>query len=198
MNRSTGKVIKLSRTKNDSRSQPLLELYREHGHAVVNFVRRRTLGIGEDPEDIAQEVFAKISARDQFWIGEDKDKHNIRAYLFSMANNLIVDLQRRQQVQFRYLQSEKDNSTPEDEWNQDSPEDLVMLDSYLKVYKQVLADLKPSWRQVFLLRRFKYMSYRQIAEHLGLTEKKAEHYFRHAIVRLKAARDKLDRAGEAK
>lgn len=191
------KIIKLIRAKRDPRHLSLTELYHEHGNAVANFVRRRTLGIGEDPEDIAQEVFAKVSARENLLELQKGGGTNIRAYLFSMANNLIVDLQRRQQVQRRYLQSEKNNSSPDDEWFQDSPEDLVMVDRQLKTYKEVLARLKPIWRQVFLLRRFKYMSYREIAEHLGLTEKKAEYYFGQALMRMKAARDKLNRTGEA-
>lgn len=198
MNRSTGRVIKLTQKKRDSRSQLLMELYRQHGQAVVNFVRRRTLGIGEDPEDITQEVFAKISARDQFLADTGNSQHSIRAYLFSMANNLIVDIQRRQQVQLRYLQSEKDKSVTGDECYQDSPEELVALDRHLKVYKETLGNLKPVWRQVFLLRRFRYMTYREIAGQLELTEKKVEHYFRQALMRLNEAREKLEREGESK
>ena len=174
----------------------LAVLYETYGSKVVNFIRQRTLGMDEDPEDIAQEVFAKIAQRQELLDDISQGNVNRLPYLFSMANNLVIDLRRRQKLRHSHLQSEERQQTAEDGVAQDSPEDVAVMGNQLDSYKRTLASIKPAWRQAFLLHRFKYLTYREIAEKMDVSSKQAEYFVTQAVVKLKETKARLDRAGE--
>ena len=196
MKQVSKKTLRLITSRANSREKLLDDLYRKHGHAMAGFIRQRTLGTDDDPEEIVQEVFSKLASQEGLLRDMEQDLINRRPYLFSMANNLLIDIRRKQQVRRKYQESEKNTQVMEDEEVRETPENLAVMEDHLQVFKHTLAKIKPVWRQAFLLYRFQYKSYREVAEHMGLTIKQVEYFVTQTLTRLKTARDRLEREGD--
>ncbi len=192
----SSKVVKFTGSAHASREPVLEKLYRDHGRELINFIRQRTRKVDEEPEDIAQEVFLRLARRGELLDNIEQGTVNKRPYLFSMANNLVVDLERRKTRLRKYKEAEQDHFDPDESLVIETPESLMVLHGEVAIFKQVIAELKPAWRKAFLLNRFKYMSYQQISTQMGATVKQVENYIAQALVRLRAAQEQLDKQGE--
>ena len=189
-------VVELLSPGRESTAQLLERLFREYGGEVVNFIRQRAEQIAEQPEDIAQEVFLRLAKREQLLEEMRLGQVNCRPYLFSMANNFLVDLERRKARVRKYEESAYGQLDPHESVDGETPEALAIVDSEVAAFKHVIADLQPAWRQAFLLNRFKYMSYQEIARHMGVTVKQVEHYITRVLIRLRDVQEQLDKQGE--
>lgn len=196
MKHTPGKVIKLLNPVRESREQLLERLYLEYGSEVVNFIRQRASQSDEDPEDVAQEVFAKLATRKQLLEDFRQGHVNKRPYLFSMANNLLVDLERRRKLKHKYQQRESEQRIVEESLQGETLEDLAVINSNMRHFKKAIAGLKPTWRRAFLLNRFKYMTHKEIARHMGVTAKQVENYLTQAVIRLREVQARLEESGE--
>ena len=188
MVRETLKLVGVTQSR-----QTLDVLYRAHGRDVVNFIRQRACRLDIDPEDVAHEVFAKLAQRKELVEKFRMGTVNQVPYLFSMANNLVADIERkvaRQRGHFESFRSCNDASST------DSPESLALADSDLDTFKNVIKELKPSWREAFLLNRFRYLSYPEVAQVMGITVKQVENYIAQALNKLREAQAALEESGE--
>ena len=188
MTRKKGNVVDFTERRETS-DQVLERLFSQHEAALRTFVRRR-LGSVEEIEDVVQEVFARLARLGDLHTRIQAGKGDGRSYLFTVANNLIVDQERRKTLQRQY-----DNQTDEgDLVTEVTPETIVATDRELEIIKQVIMNLKPSWRRAFVLNRFHYMSYREVAEHMGITIKQVESYMAQALVKLRDAERAMENA----
>lgn len=188
MSKNSLKIIDISSRQEKVRSEVLEQLFREHKAALCTYIQRRARYI-EEPDDIAQEVFLRIAKRpdlvEQIRSGRVKN----RAYIFSMANNLLSDLERRRVLQRDY--SSNEYSFAAEDCVEVSPERVAAAHQELETMKWVIMRLKPKWRRVFVMSRFHYMSYREIAEKMGVTVKQVEGYMAQALVRIRDAERRL-------
>jgi RNA polymerase sigma-70 factor (ECF subfamily) len=114
-------------------------------------------------EDITQDVFVKL------WETREKiDKRTIKAYLYTIAQNVTINQLKRQQLMFKFKQK------PTIDRDTDNPEKLAEMDEYQKKLESVLAILPEGGRQVFLMNRLEDLTYAEIAERLGLSVKAVE------------------------
>lgn len=183
------KIIEISSRQEKVRAQVLEQLFHEHREALCTYIRRRARYI-EEPEDIAQEVFLRIARRPDLVEKIRSGLVKNRAYIFSMANNLLADLERRRALQRDY--DARELLTAEQFGSEPSPERTVVADRELEVMKRVIMRLKPNWRRVFVMSRFQYMSYREIAEKMGVSLKQVEGYMAQALVRIRDAEKRLN------
>ena len=175
-------VIDFGRRQRETREQVLERLFSEHGAALRSFVHGRT-GVENDPDDVVQEVFVRLARMKGLRAKLDDTKSRNRAYMFTIANNLIVDYERRKALQRSYnVQSGEAGKVQEI-----TPEAAASAERDLSTLKQVIAEMRPAWRHAFVLNRFKYMSYTQIATHMGVTIKQVENYMTQALVRVRDA-----------
>lgn len=129
-------------------------------HAPVLRSRLRRLKNGSDElEDLVSEVLTRAYANPRW-----QQVENGRAYLFTIARNLLVDSARRQKVvsfdtivEFESLQSSYDLSAH-----------LCARDQLRKL-QPVLDALPAQARRVFVARRLHEKSLPQIAEEMGLS-----------------------------
>ncbi len=143
-------------------------------HSQLMQVIERNLPPGEDAEDIAQEVYVRLSSRvDQATIA------NERAFLFATARNLIIDIVRNRQVQRR------DQHVPleEERCISDYPdtERLAASAQALQRFEQVIGELPRKCRKVYVLHRVSGMTYSQIARHCRITVSAVEKHMARAV-----------------
>jgi len=120
---------------------------------LVTFLRRR---FGpETAEDIAQEAFARaLSATGEI--------HNPRAFLATVALRAAADQRRREVARPVVVEVEEADGA-------------VLPDALEQVLlKQLLRELPPPVREVYLLSRIAGLTYAEVAERLGISVKRVE------------------------
>lgn len=132
---------------------------------------RRLKGGSDDLEDLVSEVLTRAYANPRW-----QQVENGRAYLFTIARNMLVDSARRQKIvafdtiiEFEALQSCYDLSAH-----------LCARDQLRKL-QPVLDALPPHARRVFVARRLHEKSMGQIAEEMGLSVSTVEKHLGVAL-----------------
>ena len=116
-----------------------------------------------------------------------------RSYLLSMANGLMVDRGRKQQVRSAYAEAQRE--IEREHLDEHSPERIVAAQLELEAVKAVILDMPLNWRVALLLQRLRNMSYEDIALHMGVQVKQVDNYLVQALRRLRKARRKIEAAG---
>jgi RNA polymerase sigma-70 factor (ECF subfamily) len=143
------------------------------------------LGSHTDAEDIVQETCTRLLRFDDL----EHDESRARSYMFKVATNLAYDRHRK-----RREQSIEDVGLAAEPLTAiDGPDAMVDLDRAMETITQVLLQLKPRSRQVFLLRTAEGLSFEAIAERLGISQRSVERDMKQA---LDACQRRLNRLAE--
>ncbi|WIO73672.1 sigma-70 family RNA polymerase sigma factor [Porticoccaceae bacterium LTM1] len=172
-------VVDFHNRNTSARDRILKRLFDDHAGSLRAFVRRRTRS-RVDTEDVVQEVFSRLANMDGL---EERIQGSGRNYLFTMANNYIVDLERKETLQRGY--DEEQSHRSDGLVNEAGPERVVIAEREMASLKLAIQKLKPSWRRAFVLNRFHFMSYKQVSEKMGITSKQAENYILRALAQLR-------------
>ncbi len=128
-------------------------------------------------EDVVQDVFIKIWEKEKMEIGADQ----LKFYLFTaVRNNCLTLLQKNRKAPVKELEDEDG-----------ADEMMIRLDPEDKgkdpkmLIAKAMEQLPPKCREVFMLSRVSGLSYRQIAESLGISVKTVENQMGKAIRVLK-------------
>ena len=81
----------------------LEQLFKEHGLALRSFLLARISMPVDELEDVVQEVYLKLAQQDDLNSKIADESGSTRAYLFTAANNLVIDMQRRQTLHRYYI-----------------------------------------------------------------------------------------------
>lgn len=133
------------------------QLYSHHRGWLHNWLRGK-LGCSEQAADLVQDTFIRVMAARSNIANLDQP----RAYLSSIARNLVIDHWRRKELEQAYLAAI--SLLPEQE--APSPEQSLLVFEALEQVDKVLQSLPPATRQVFLLSQLDGMTYAAIAEQL--------------------------------
>ncbi|WIO74129.1 sigma-70 family RNA polymerase sigma factor [Porticoccaceae bacterium LTM1] len=172
--------------------QELLEsLFHKHSLALKKFLRGRS-GCCE-PEDVIQEIFAKLAKRNDLKDKFGQDEKRNRAYMFTMANNIVVDIERSNSSRRRNEDVVQTHTLLVEDSSEGSPEVLAQALEDLEVMKMTLKKMNPNWSKAFMLNRFKNLTFPQVAEKMGVSVKTVEKYVRNALIELR--RDLMDLQG---
>lgn len=121
-------------------------------------------------EDLAQDVFL------QLWEKRDEVKdETVRAYLYTIARNTFLKSTRRQKYDLKF------RSEYFEENEHESPEFIMEMKEFDRKLQEVLAALPEKSRVVFLMNRMDGITYREIAESLGVTVKAVEKQMSKAL-----------------
>lgn len=171
--------------KNPERKAAILEvLYRDYERALRSFLYGRVRS-ESDIDDIVHEIFERISRLDELQEHLLHSTEKSRAYLFTAANNLVVDHERRRAVRRRY-QSEQSSQSQTVAYEL-SPDVVVSATQELSAVKAAIRELDPNWRQAFLLARFKGLSRKDISAVMGVSIRQVENYITKALKALRRA-----------
>lgn len=186
-------VIELASRGRPGRRQLVEQLFDRHARGLRLFLRGRSVP-HDRIEDLVQELFTRLMGVERLEEKMSDSTGSSRSYLLTMANNMIVDRQRRSRVRRAYAaeQQEIEHERVEER----TPERIVAAQLELEAIKAVIMDMRLNWRLAIVLQRFGNMSYEDIASHMGVTVKQVENYSVRGMRRIRKARRKIESAGE--
>jgi RNA polymerase sigma factor (sigma-70 family) len=153
--------------------------------ALTRFLRAR--GAGTDAEDLVQELWVKIASFKPGPVAEPV------AYLYRMADNLMLDRRRSDQRRGRRNEQWSDvNDGLADIAVQPSAERVLIARDTLRAVETVLADLGERTNMVFRRFRIDGVSQRDIATELGVSLSSVEKHLQkayRALLRVEEASD---------
>lgn len=178
--RKLDNVVPLSRGQSESKQEALDRLFREHAEPLRGMFNASMRG-SPDVDDVIQEVFSRLSTMDDLPEKFPRGKKGVRSFLFTMANNLIIDMSRAKNTRTKYVQCrlQERNSAG---ITVNSPESNVQAARELEVIKRSLQRMSIQWRDAFILNRFRHMSYREVAQVMDVSVKTVEKYVSKALL----------------
>ncbi|MBD9443278.1 sigma-70 family RNA polymerase sigma factor [Pseudomonas sp. PDM04] len=143
-----------------SPTSPVEQLYENHHSWLQGWLHRR-LGHRADAEDLAHDTFIRV-LRAPHQVTELRQP---MAFLASIANGLLINRWRRQEIERAYLEA----LAARPEARVSSPEDRYLVIETLLQLDSLLIGLSVRVRQIFFLSQIDGLTYPQIAVQLGLT-----------------------------
>ena len=187
-------VIDLASRAIAGRRRLVERLFGEHAPALRVFLKGRLVPLDEI-EDLVQELFARLMKVRGLDEKMRASTGSNRSYLLTMANNLVVDMQRKARIRGNYAARQR--GLDSERIDERTPEEIVAAQMELEAMRAVILEMRPRWRQAFVLHRFRNMSYEDIALHMGLTVKQVENCIGQAMKRIRKARRRIDAVGQA-
>ena len=152
------------------------ELYERYFAVIYSFVRKM-LQDEDQAEDVTQEVFLAFYVN-----GTQHPIKSVRSYLYQSARYAIIDLFRKQKYQHAYLAGLQECYN-KGTWVTDE----VLIERELQHQIELEVDrLPPKMRKIFELSRRQYLSNKEIADQLSLSEGTVRQQIHNAIVRLRS------------
>jgi len=155
-------------------------IYRKYSRRVFQFAVS-ILKTQDDAEEIVQEVFLRIWEK-----RKDIQEHlSFKSYLFTITYNTSISLIRKRIRETRYVNSIHSIQVPPDLHTPSS--DMEYLELKKKV-EETIEKLPDRQRQTYLMSRKEGLSYREIADKLGVSVNTVEN---HMVKALRFLREKL-------
>jgi RNA polymerase sigma-70 factor (ECF subfamily) len=151
---------------------------------LTGFFRRRVRE-GDDVEDLVQDVFARIVARDS-----TTSVGNLAGYVLRTATNVLTDRARRRASRPAHLHVVLDTDRHGDD--DFDPERILSGKEDLHAATAALLSLPERTRTIFILRRLEGCSLGEIASQLGISVSAVEKHMMRAIQHLCAEMEKRD------
>jgi RNA polymerase sigma factor (sigma-70 family) len=155
---------------------------------LIAYLNRRGAA-PEDAEDAVQDGFARF-----FRAGHDVGSPDARPLLFVICRNLLLDRRRsagREAVVRAPLSPDDIDEAGVAAVSEEPAADrAVAARQDLTLAAEIIRALPPKSRDAFLLHRFEDMTYRQIADRMGVSVSMVEKHLAEALRRLKTAVDR--------
>lgn len=160
----------------------LLDMHRAD---LLRFLGARC-GAADEAEDILQEMWIKVTGQATGPIT------NGRAYLFRMANNLVLDRARGRRRAMRrervWLEVESGGLAEQPEHRADPgepPDEAIVREQEARALRDAIAGLPEGARRALQLYRFDEIGQKEIAEIMGITRSGVEKHLALAMRRLR-------------
>lgn len=154
-------------------------LYEKHARNLHDFLYYK-FGEHLNPQDKVQEAFIKL------WQNCSKiAPPKAKSYLFTTANNLMLNAVAHQKVVLKY------NKQPQKHATYESPEFVLQEKEFHIKLQKALANLTEAQRTAFLLNRIEGKRFREIAELLDISTKAVEKRIYGALKKLRKDIDGL-------
>ena len=164
--------------KDESNDQEFVEWYNTYSDAIFRHCYFRLKGDRETAKEFVQETFIRT------WkYRKTHEIHNIRAFLYRVATNLIINESRRAKrptVSLDYLRDEK-GFEPEDRDESNTIHSALEVEQILRV----LDELPDEYREVVVLRYIDDLEPREIAEIKNTTANAVSIRLNRAIKKVK-------------
>ncbi len=150
----------------------IAQLFQNHNAAIVAFLAVR-VACPETAQDLSQETYLRLLSK-----GEISHDENIIGYLFRIADRLAIDYLR----QSRLPKNNTVDLTDDLHCPQLQPDTLTELRQQCQLVLDAINSLPPKYQRVFLLRKIDELSYSEIAQQLGISEKTVQRYLVNAML----------------
>lgn len=136
---------------------------------------RRCLSSNDDAADLLQECYLRLIRTTKPLSTQDI----ARAWLFTIARNLVVDLFRRRSV--RGYDSQVNVEEAEIQDCNPNPQEALEMAQTLAQIKTCIKKMPDTTRKVFVLSRFEELTYTEIAQRLSLSTRTVERKMSEAM-----------------
>jgi RNA polymerase sigma-70 factor (ECF subfamily) len=164
----------------------LQQVYVEHRPQLLRFLRART-GDAAEAEDIVQELWLRLQKQRTGPVG------NARAYLFQIANNLVLDRFRERRRRARRDRLWVDAVQSQDASGgvvaapEPAPPEALIEQEELGQLAAALAALPDGARRAFQLHKIEGCSHAEVASRLGISRSGVEKHIALAMKHLRRA-----------
>lgn len=158
------------------------KLYHLYGEKVYHIARKMNLG-HEDAEGIVQEVFLKIWKKR----ANLDPELSINAYMIAIVRSLVIKKAKKEARFFAYQQYKIPLLSFE---TSSDPERELIYNDFQQFSSELIDQLPPAQKQVFVLRNVDNLSVDEIAEKLNLSRRTVENQIFRAT---KGIREKLQK-----
>ena len=153
--------------------------FKKHSKDLHDFLHYK-FGERLSPQDKTQEAFIKL------WENCKKiTPGKAKSYLYSTANNLMLNEFAHQKVVLKYTKIEHKS------YSNESPEFLMEENEYREKLQKAIANLTEPQRVAFLMNRTEGKRFKEIAEILGISTKAVEKRIYGALKKLRKEVDGL-------
>lgn len=148
-------------------------MYRQYSPRVFVFFRSTT-GDSQIAEDLLQATFLRI------WENIDSVdmEKNVESYIFTIARNLLYSHFRSETYKKLFLLQLSDSRA-------DDVEEGVIERDLRRKYMEELKQMPEKRRRIFLMSRIRGLTYREIANRLGISENTVDTQIRRALAVLR-------------
>ncbi len=149
------------------------KVFESHSALLYNYIYYKC-GDADMSHDLVQEAFVKL------WENCKKVLFlKAKAFVFTVAKNLLFNQFEHQKVKLKYQQSISD------ELNNENPQFLLEEAEFRDLLNEAIANLPEKQRVVFLLNRIDKKTYAEIADLLGVSVKAIEKRMHNALISLR-------------
>jgi RNA polymerase sigma-70 factor (ECF subfamily) len=148
----------IERLSNDG-ARSFLHVYHQFKHRVYAYCYR-LLRQPQNAEDATQETFVKVHRS----LDTLENAASLQSWIFSIARNEAFTILRRQRPT-----AELEEET-EDVWDEENPLAKVVQKERAGMIQHCLGLLKPSYRELLILREYEELSYAEISTITGASE----------------------------
>ncbi|WP_321289097.1 RNA polymerase sigma-70 factor [uncultured Sunxiuqinia sp.] len=120
----------------------------------------------EDAKEVVQETFFKLWNKKQ----EINTSHSLKAFLFSIAYNITVDLFRASVKDSDFLSQLKNHLNQES----NKTDELLIFNELNERLSNLVAELPEQRKKIYLMSREEGLGHKEIAEKLGIAVKTVE------------------------
>lgn len=159
------------------------QLYARY-HPVLFGIARSYLADSAAAGDVVQDVFLKLWNQRQ-----TLQVTHVKAYLFQMAKNRCMDVQRSKKSSESLHEADNIEATENSDSNIETRQTGAKLTGLIKA-------LSPQCRTVFLLVRFEKLKYKEVAELLEISNKTVENHMGRALKALRLGMEDQEMSGE--
>jgi RNA polymerase sigma-70 factor (ECF subfamily) len=159
----------------------LAELVLPHLDSAYNLARW-LVGSREDAEDVVQETYLRAFRYSSGFRGGDA-----RAWLLTIVRNTSYSWLRKTRADEALAQFDEDIHTGVIEPS--NPEQLLLQNADARLVEKALSELPVRFREILVLRELEGLSYKEIADVIGVpigtvmsTLSRARHRFRHTVI----------------
>ncbi|WP_417578684.1 sigma-70 family RNA polymerase sigma factor [Nitrincola sp.] len=154
-----------------AQTQAIGELYVAHSDWLSRFIQRR-VGCPHTTADLIQDTYLRLLTS-----GRLPEQQDARRFLTHVSKGLVIDLYRRKRIEDAYLVYLKNQP----EYLAPSLEEHLQMIQALTEIDTMLHRMPEKVRQTLLLRQFEGLSYKDIAERLGVSISSVEKYMVKAL-----------------
>lgn len=177
-----------------ARAGVVAQLFRDHNRDLVHFIQARLGGITGDANEVAQEAYVRL-----LQLEDTGAVSFLRAYLFRIAANLVVDrLSARQRMP-------EERGNPSEVLDQvadpfDTERTVLASDEY-NLLVSCIDELPPKCRQAFVLHRMRQRTSEEVAREMGISTRMVRKHVARALIYCRyrldglSAQAALDRLG---
>ncbi len=161
-------------------------VFLNHRQELLRFLRAR--GAGPNADDLLQELWLKVSSLTVQPVSDPL------AYLYRMANNLMLDRNRGEMRRSRREQDwmESAGDAPSDGSDVASGERVVLAQQEMKAVQEALSALGERTEAIFRRFRLEGVTQHQIASDMGISISAVEKHLQKAYRALVEVRRRLD------